>query len=101
VALACHRRSRPLCAGLAVLWSSLEPANDRDWQTDPAVLAHATIDGEKVTVHNIRNFGYRSETDYPPEDVYVYRTRGSIEAEQRLFLEYMRRINALQTQPEF
>ena len=180
-----------LCAGLAVLWSSLEPTNDRDWQTDLAVLAHATIDGDKVTIHNIRNFDYRSETDYtpayydktfdlrelrsldivtsywtgpaiahvfvsfgfigddylaisievrkpkgegystlkgffrqyeliyvvaderdlirlrtnyrrdPPEDVYIYRVRTRLGAERRLFLEYMRRINALQTQPEF
>jgi len=55
-----------LCAGLAILWSSLEPTNDRDWQQDLAVLAYATIDGDKVTVHNIRNFDYRSETDYTP-----------------------------------
>jgi len=180
-----------LCMGLAVLWASLEPTNDRDWQTDLAVLAYATIDGDKVTVHNIRNFDYRSETDYtpayydetfdlgelrsldivtsywtgpaiahvfvsfgfagddylaisievrkpkgegystlkgffrqyeliyvvanerdvirlrtnyrrdPPEDVYVYRTSSSIDAKRRLFLEYMRRIEALRTQPEF
>ena len=180
-----------LCGGLAVLWSSLKPTNDRDWPPDLAVLAHATIDGDKVTVFNIRNFDYRSETDYtpayydktfdlgklrsldivtsywagpaiahvfvsfgfaeddylaisievrkpkgegystlkgffrqyeiiyvvaderdlirlrtnyrrdPPEEVYVYRVSGSLEAGRRLFLEYMRRINALQTQPEF
>jgi hypothetical protein len=29
-----------------------------------AVLAYATIQGNVVTVHNIRNFDYRSETDY-------------------------------------
>ena len=55
-----------ICAGLAVLWSSLEPTNDRNWQRDLAVLADATIDGDKVTIHNIRNFDYRSETDYTP-----------------------------------
>jgi hypothetical protein len=55
-----------LCAGLAILWSSLEPTNDRDWQPDLAVLAYATIAGDKITVHNIRNFDYRSETDYTP-----------------------------------
>jgi len=180
-----------LCAGLAVLWSSLAPTNDRDWQQDLAVLAYATIDGDKVTVHNIRNFDYRSETDYtpayydktfdvrelrsvdivtsywagpaiahvfvsfgfagddylavsievrkpkgesystlkgffrqyelvyvvaderdairlrtnyrrdPPEDVYIYRAKGSIEVGRQMFLEYMRRINALTTQPGF
>jgi len=180
-----------LCVGLALLWSSIEPTNERDWQTDLAVLAYATVDGDKVTVHNIRNFDYRSETDYtpayydktfdlrelrsvdivtsywagpaiahvfvsfgftgddylavsievrkpkgesystlkgffrqyelvyivgderdlirlrtnyrrdPPEDVYVYRAKGSTEAGRRLFMEYMDQINALRTHPEF
>jgi len=55
-----------LVVALLGLWSSLEPTNDRDWQTDLAVLAYATIAGDKVTVHNIRNFDYRSEIDYTP-----------------------------------
>ena len=47
-------------------WRSIEPSNERDWQTDVAVLPHADIEGDIVTVHNIRNFDYRSETDYTP-----------------------------------
>jgi hypothetical protein len=180
-----------LCAGLGVLWSSLAPTNDRDWQTDLAVLAYADIAGDKVTVHNIRNFDYRSETDYtpayydktfdvrelrsvdivtsywtgpaiahvfvsfgftgddylavsievrkpkgesystlkgffrqyeliyivaderdlirlrtnyrrdPPEDVYIYRAKGSIEDGRRMFMKYMEEINALRSQPQF
>jgi uncharacterized protein DUF4105 len=180
-----------LCAGLAVLWSSLAPTNDRDWQTDLAVLAYATAAGSKVTVHNIRNFDYRTETDYtpayydktfdlrelrsvdivtsywsgpaiahvfvsfgfpgddylaisievrkpkgerystlkgffrqyeliyivaderdlirlrtnyrrdPPEDVYIYRLKGSSEDGRWLFRRFMAEINALRTQPEF
>ena len=180
-----------LCAGLAILWSSIEPTNERDWQPEVAVLPYATIEGDRVTVHNIRNFDYRSETDFTPayydksfevrelrsvdlvtsywtgpaiahvfvsfgftgddylaisievrkpkgegystlkgffrqyelvyvvaderdiirlrtnyrhdptEDVYIYRAKTSIEVRQRLFLEYMHRINALRTQPEF
>ncbi len=31
-----------------------------------AVLPWAEISGDQVTVHNIRNFDYRSETDYTP-----------------------------------
>ena len=31
-----------------------------------AVLPYATLDGDLVTVHNIRNFDYRSETDFTP-----------------------------------
>ncbi len=55
-----------LFAGLLVWWYRLEPSNQRDWQADVAVLPYATIEGELVTVHNIRNFEYRSETDYTP-----------------------------------
>jgi hypothetical protein len=53
---------------LAVLawFLTLQPSNDRDWQTNVAVLPYATIEGNLVTVHNIRNFAYRSETDYTP-----------------------------------
>ena len=44
----------------------ITPSNDRDWQTDVAVLPYAEIDGDMITVHNIRNFDYRTETDYTP-----------------------------------
>lgn len=47
-------------------WLGIEPSNDRAWQPDVAVLPHATIDGDRVTVHNIRNADYRSETDFTP-----------------------------------
>jgi hypothetical protein len=175
-----------------LLWFfNIEPSNSRDWQTDVGTLASATIDGDVVTVHNIRNFDYRSESDYTPryydksfdlrelsgvdviavywmgpaiahvflsfsfgdddhlaisietrkekgeaystlkgffrryelyyvvaderdvirlrtnyrrdpvEDVYVYRAKGDVENGRRLFLEYVRQINALNTRPEF
>lgn len=47
-------------------WNQVLPSNDRDWQPDVAVLPYATFDGEMVTIHNIRNFEYRTETDYTP-----------------------------------
>ena len=180
-----------LWGGLIVLWTSLEPTNDRDWHTEVALLPYATISADQVTVHNIRNFDYRSEDDYtvgyydktfdlrrlqsvdivtsywmgpaiahvfvsfgfeddsylaisievrkpkgevystlkgffrqyeliyvaaderdvirlrtnyrrnPPEQVYIYRTKASNEAGRRLFMEYMNRLNALRTKPEF
>ncbi len=180
-----------LCAGLVFLWSSIEPSNERDWQVETALLPYAAIEGDRVTVHNIRNFSYRSETDFtptyydktfdlrelrsvdlvtsywtgpaiahvfvsfgftgddylaisievrkpkgeaystlkgffrqyelvyvvaderdiirlrtnyrrdPPEDVYIYRAKASVDVVRQLFLEYMHRINALRTQPEF
>ena len=47
-------------------WFNIQPSNDRNWQTDMSKLAHASIAGDLVTVHNIRNFSYRSEFDYYP-----------------------------------
>jgi uncharacterized protein DUF4105 len=180
-----------LLTAVAIWWRGIEPSNTRDWQTDVAVLASATVDGDIVTVRNIRNFSYRSETDYsaayydksfdlrrlegvdvvavywmgpaiahvflsfafaggnhlaisietrkesgesystikgffrqyelyyvvaderdvirlrtnyrrdPPEDVYVYRAAAPIENGRKLFLEYLRQVNALNTIPEF
>ncbi|RLJ68263.1 Lnb N-terminal periplasmic domain-containing protein [Sulfurisoma sediminicola] len=55
-----------LFAALLAWWQTIKPSNTRDWQTNVAVLPYATIEGEQVTVHNIRNFDYRSETDYTP-----------------------------------
>jgi hypothetical protein len=176
---------------LLAWYGGLQPSNDRDWQTDVAVLPYATIEGDEVVVHNIRNFAYRTETDYtpsyydkrfrlsglegvdliavywmgpaiahtflsfdfgsgghlavsietrkeksegysalkgffrqyeliyvvaderdvirvrtnyrhdPPEDVYLYRLSGSLDNGRRLFLEYMKEVNALRRQPAF
>ncbi len=51
-------------AGLLAWWSSIAPSNDRDWKPEVARLPSATIDGDQVTVRNIRNFDYRTEADY-------------------------------------
>jgi hypothetical protein len=45
-------------------WLRIPSSNDRKWQTDVTTLPSATIDGNRVTVRNIRNCDYRSETDY-------------------------------------
>ncbi len=57
-----------LCGfAMIVIWFlMIPPSNNRDWQTDVARLSWAEIDGDRVTVHDIRNFDYRSETDYTP-----------------------------------
>ena len=196
-ALLRRRRWRSIAAFVALFavllgcWSSIAPSNDRDWEPENAVLAYATIDGDRLTLHNIRNFEYRSETDFtpayydrtfdlrqleevdlfavywmgpsvahvflsfgftdgahvafsietrrekgqnyssvagffrqftvyyavgderdlvrlrtnyrhaPPEQVYLYRLRGRIEAGRRLFLEYARQLNSLGQRPEW
>ena len=42
------------------------PSNDRNWSTDQAVLPEIAIEGDSVSVKNIRNFSYTSETEYTP-----------------------------------
>ena len=197
VALVLHRGLRvalPVFAlalvAIGVWWGGLTPSNERDWQPEVARLAYATIDGDMVTVHNVRNFDYRTETDFtpayydrtydlkkldsgdlvavywmgpaiahlflsfgfgddrlaisiearkekgegyssakgffrqyelyyvvaderdvvrvrtnyrkdPPEDVYIYPLQAPPENLRRVFLEYMRKMNALREHPEF
>lgn len=178
-------------AAVLAWWSGIAPSNDRDWKPEVALPPFATIDGERVTLHNIRNFDYRSETDFtpgyydktfdlnnlesvdlfasywsgpaiahvflsfgfgandyvaisierrdergegystvkglfkqyelfyvvaderdvvrlrtnyrvdPPEDVYMYRLRGSPESLRKLFLEYVHEMNGLLEKPQF
>jgi hypothetical protein len=67
-------RARLALAGFAVAfaivllwWIAIEPSNERDWQTDVAVLPYATRDGDLITLHNVRNFDYRtSDQDFAP-----------------------------------
>jgi Domain of unknown function (DUF4105) len=51
---------------VALWWLTLKPSNDRAWQPDVAHTAWAQIDGDEVTVHNVRNCEYRTETDFTP-----------------------------------
>lgn len=73
IGLAVRRMRRAALIGFAVafalvlvVWGRATPSNDRVWQPDVAVLPYATFEGDLVTVHNIRNFEYRSETDFTP-----------------------------------
>src|SRR4051812_45142179 len=34
-------------------WLTIQPRKDRDWKREVAVLAHADIDGNRVTIHDI------------------------------------------------
>src|SRR4029453_6541004 len=62
------RKALALSAAVFVLvltWYYLIPAsNDRDWQPDVARLTTIDIQGDQLTVHNVRSFHYRSETDF-------------------------------------
>ena len=51
---------------LVVLFLRIPASNDRDWQPEVAVTPYATINGDLVTIHGVRNFNYRTETDFDP-----------------------------------
>ena len=55
-----------LFAVILVWWRHIPASNDRDWQPEVSRLAYADVDGDRITLHNIRNFDYRSETDFTP-----------------------------------
>ena len=45
-------------------WLTLQPAGEGHWQPDVAETGWAEIAGDTVTLHNVRNCDYRTETDY-------------------------------------
>jgi hypothetical protein len=45
-----------------VWWFSIPPSDDRNWQADVARLPTAVIEGDRVTMKNVRNFAYPSST---------------------------------------
>jgi hypothetical protein len=55
-----------LWGAVLVWWSAIPPSNARNWQPDVANPPTATFAGDRVTIRNVRNFDYRSETDFTP-----------------------------------
>lgn len=55
-----------LCACFAIWFCTNLPSNNREWAGEYAVLADAIQDGRTVHVRNIRDFTYKTETDYTP-----------------------------------
>src|SRR6266550_2731323 len=51
-------------AFVALWWLTLKPSNDRPWQPDVAETPWAEINGDDVTIHNVRNCDYRTETEF-------------------------------------
>ncbi len=47
-------------------WLSIPPSNARYWLPNVANPPSARIQGDIVTIRNLRNFDYRSETDFSP-----------------------------------
>ena len=64
------RATGVIAAGfVAVLawWLTIKPTEDRAWQPDVARRAWADIHNDEITLHNVRNCEYRTETDYTPQ----------------------------------
>ena len=53
-------------AGLLFWWATLEPSNTRIWADDVAHTVTGHVDGERVVLEHVRNFDWRSRTDYTP-----------------------------------
>jgi hypothetical protein len=49
---------------LLIWWHQLPPSNDYVWADDVAQMTSGIVDGQRVTLHNVRNFDWRSDTDY-------------------------------------
>jgi hypothetical protein len=45
-------------------WLSLKPSEEGNWRADVVRRAWAETAGNRITVHNVRNCDYRSETEY-------------------------------------
>lgn len=51
-------------AVLLVWWRRITPTNERLWADDVAQITHGRVEGNRVTLRNVRNFDWRSASDY-------------------------------------
>lgn len=49
---------------LLMWWSTLRPSHERDWADDVARLPQVTVQGDRLVIDGVRNFDWRSDTDY-------------------------------------
>jgi hypothetical protein len=60
-----------------VWWERIRPSDTRDWADDVALHLTSEIKGDLVTLHNVRNFAWRTEDDYTVRwETRVYDLRG-------------------------
>ncbi len=51
-------------AGLLGWWHTIRPSNDRVWADDVAYVLQPEVHGSRVTLRNVRNFNWRTTSDY-------------------------------------
>jgi hypothetical protein len=49
---------------LLLWWRTILPSNERDWSPDVGRLAQATVSGNRVVIDHVRDFRWRSDTDF-------------------------------------
>src|SRR5262245_51334586 len=69
-----------LAAGCSTVEKRITPSNFRDWRPEQAVLPYADLNGNQITVHNVRNCKYFANdvymVDYYDKTVDLSRVRG-------------------------
>lgn len=53
-------------AAFATWWFLQKPSHNRPWADDVSQMLHSEVNGSAVTLNNVRNFEWRTETDYTP-----------------------------------
>ncbi|SFI57845.1 protein of unknown function [Phyllobacterium sp. CL33Tsu] len=56
----------PIMIGLGYWWGTIKPSLNRIWADDVAQTVTGTLTGNYVTLSNVRNFEWRTTTDYTP-----------------------------------
>jgi len=49
---------------LLIWWQTLIPVNNKDWAPEVANTPYGTISDNVLTLHNVRNFKYQTETEF-------------------------------------
>jgi len=52
------------CGVMQVWWQRIPPSNDRIWADDVALMTSGEVTGNRVTLHQVRNFDWRTNSDY-------------------------------------
>lgn len=51
---------------LLLWWNGIQPSHERQWADDVARQTSGEVSGNRVVLRNVRNFDWRSTTDYSP-----------------------------------